>query len=98
MAIDQQAKRRKLATQLAEQSAILMNTLYTLNELTIQRDNGGPGGAAMAFDETDFTGEKGLAHVDAATVNAALAAVPQVITAFDNPNNSLKKKFEAMRP
>lgn len=97
MAIDQTAKRRKLAAQLAEQSAVLMNTLTALEALAFQRDNGGPGGTAMAFEETDFTGVAGLAHIDVATINAALAAIPAILTAFASTNNNFNKKFEAMR-
>jgi hypothetical protein len=97
MAIDQTAKRRKLAVQLTEQSAILMNTLTALEALAFQHDNGGPGGTAMTFEETDFTGVAGLAHIDVATINAVLAAVPTISTAFASPTNNFNKKFEAMR-
>ncbi len=75
-----------------------MDVLYRLNALVEMRDNGGPGGAALTFQDADFAGQAGLAHVDAATIDAALAAVPTILTAFANLTNGFKKKFEALRP
>ena len=96
MAIDQSEKRRALARQCVQTAPLLMNVLYSLDALRSQRDNGGPNGTPLVFSDVDFTGQNGLTHVDAATINAMFAAIPTLLQAFQNQNfNDL---FEAMRP
>lgn len=95
MAIDQTEKRRALARQVVQAAPALMDVLYRLDALCEMRDNGGVGGAALVFQDADFT-DNGLKHIDAATLDAALAAVPTILTAFTN--QGFKKKFEALRP
>ena len=96
MAIDQTEKRRALARELTQTSAVLMNTLYNLDALRHRRDNAGAGGTPMVFTDGDFTGQAGLTHLDTATVNACFAAIPTILTAF--VNQSFDDTFEAMRP
>jgi hypothetical protein len=96
MAIDQTEKRRAVARDAAALSPMLMDTLYRLDALRARRNNGGPGGTALAFVDTDFTGEPGLKHIDTAMINAFFAAVPTLLTAFVNQN--FDDVFEAMRP
>lgn len=96
MAVDQTEKRRALARQVVQAGPALMDVLYRLDALVEMRDNGGPGGIPLDFEDTDFTND--LKHIDAAVIDAALAAVPQILTAFANPTNGFKKKFEALRP
>lgn len=98
MAIDQTEKRRNIARQAVQLAPALMDVLYRLDALCEMRDNGGAGGAALVFQDADFAGQAGLTHVDAATLDAALAAVPTILTAFANPTNGFKKRFEALRP
>lgn len=92
MAIDTQQKRQKIARQLTEQAAFLMDTLYRLDALRRQRDQGG---SPLVFQDADFAGVSGLAHLDAATVNACFTAIPTILTAF--VNNNFDDIFEAVR-
>lgn len=96
MAIDQVEKRRTLARQCAQSAPALMNVLYSLDALRMQRESGGPNGAALVFADADFTGQTGLQHIDAATINAFFAAIPTLLNAFANQN--FNDVFEAMRP
>ena len=96
MAIDQTEKRRALVRQLAGASGLLMDILYNLDTYRRQRDSGGPGGVPMVFTDADFAGVQGLQHLDAASVNACFAAIPTLLTAFQNQN--FYNMFEAMRP
>jgi hypothetical protein len=96
MAIDQVEKRRALARQLTQTAVVLMDTLYALDALRRKRDNGAPGGTPLAFMDADFAGQAGLAHVDAAAVNACFAAIPTILTAFSVQN--FDDVFEAVRP
>ena len=96
MAIDQTEKRRALARQVVQAAPALMDVLYRLSNLSEERDNGGPSGTALVFTDADFANQTGLTHLDAATLDAALAAVPTILTAFTS--QGFKKKFEALRP
>lgn len=96
MAIDQTEKRRAIARQLTQTAVVLMDTLYALDALRKKRDNGNTGGTPLAFVDTDFTGQAGLAHVDAAAINAAFAAVPTILNAFSTQN--FDDTFELLRP
>lgn len=96
MAIDQTEKRRQLARQLTQTAVILMDTLYALDALRRKRDNGAAGGTPLVFVDADFTGQAGLAHVDAAAVNAAFTAIPVIVTAFAGQN--FDDVFEMLRP
>jgi hypothetical protein len=96
MAIDQTEKRRAIARQATQLAPSLMDVLYALDALRRKRDSGGPGGAALAFVDADFTGQTGLAHLDAATMNACFTAIPTILTAFSAQN--FDDTFEAIRP
>jgi len=96
MAIDQIEKRRAVARDAAGLAPSLMDTLYRLDALRARRNNGGPGGTALAFVDSDFTGEPGLKHLDAATINAFFNAIPTLLTAFAGQN--FDDVFEAMQP
>ena len=96
MAIDQTEKRRTIARQAASVAPQLMDVLYQIDALRARRDSGGPNGTALAFADADFSGQTGLTHLDAATINAFFAAVPTLLTAFKNQN--FDDVFEAMRP
>ena len=96
MAIDQTEKRRALARSCVQRAPALMDVLYSLDALRAQRDNGGPGGTPLVFTDADFSGQTGLTHIDAATINAFFAAIPTLLTAFKNQN--FDDVFEAMRP
>ncbi len=96
MAIDQTEKRRAIARQATQLAPNLMDVLYALDALRRKRDSGGAGGTALAFADADFAGVNGLAHLDAATINACFAAIPTILTAFANQN--FDDVFEAMRP
>lgn len=96
MAINQTEKRQTLARQATRTAPAFMNTLYELDALRRQRDSGGPGGAPLAFADSDFAGVSGLQHLDAATMDAFFAAIPTIVTAF--AANGFDKKFEALRP
>lgn len=95
MAVDQTEKRRALARQVVQNAPLLMDALYTLDALRRKRDSGGPGGTPMAFVDADFTGQSGLSHLDAATLNACFAAIPTIVAAFANQN--FDDVFEAVR-
>lgn len=86
MAIDQIEKRRGLARQMVQTAPLLMDTLYALDALRRKRDSGGAGGTPLVFTDADFTGQTGLTHLDAATINACFAAIPTILTAFANQN------------
>lgn len=96
MAIDQVEKRRALARQCVQRAPALMDVLYSLDGLRAQRDSGGPGGNPLVFADADFSGQTGLTHIDAATINAFFAAIPTLLTAFKNQD--FNDVFEAMRP
>ena len=96
MAIDQIEKRRQLARRCVQTAPLLMDTLYTLDALRSQRDNGAPGGTPLVFSDADFSGQAGLTHVDKATIDAFFAAIPTLLTAFKN--QAFDDTFEAMRP
>lgn len=96
MAINQTEKRQNLARQATRTAPMFMNVLYELDALRKQRDSGGPSGAPLAFVDADFSGVLGLAHLDAATVDAFFAVIPTILTAF--VSNNFDDKFEALRP
>ena len=96
MAIDQTEKRRNLARQIVQTAPLLMDTLYARDALRRKRDSGGSGGTALTFADADFTGQNGLAHLDAATLNACFQAIPTIMTAF--ANQGFDDAFEAVRP
>lgn len=96
MATDQTEKRRALARQLSQTAVVLMDTLYALDALRRKRDNGGAGGTPLVFVDADFIGQAGLAHVDAAAVNACFSAIPTILSAFASQN--FDDVFEAVRP
>ena len=96
MAIDQAEKRRALARQCVQTAPLLMNVLYSLDALRSQRDNGGPNGTPLVFTDPDFTGQNGLTHVDAATINAMFTAIPTLLQAFSN--QQFDNVFESLRP
>lgn len=96
MAIDQTEKRRQLARRCVQHAPMLMDTLYALDGLRAQRDNGGPGGTPLVFVDPDFANQVGLTHVDVATINAFFAAIPTLLAAFKN--QGFDDVFEAMRP
>ena len=96
MAIDQTEKRRALARQCVQTAPLLMNVLYSLDAIRSKRDNGGPNGTPLVFTDPDFTGQNGLTHVDAATMNAFFAAIPTLLQAFSN--QGFDNTFEALRP
>ena len=96
MAVDQTEKRRTLAKQCVQRAPALMDVLYSLDGLRAQRDNGGPNGTPLVFTDPDFSGQVGLTHIDAATINAFFTAIPTLLTAFKN--QGFDDVFEAMRP
>lgn len=96
MAVDQTEKRRTLARQCVQRAPALMDVLYSLDGLRAQRDNSGPNGTPLVFADSDFAGQTGLQHIDAATINAFFAAIPTLLTAF--ANQKFDDVFEAMRP
>jgi len=96
MAVDQTEKRRKVARDATGFAPQLMEALYALEALRARRDSGGPNGTPLAFVDSDFSGQSGLTHVDAATINAFFAAIPIILTAFANQN--FNDIMEAMRP
>lgn len=93
MAIDQTEKRRAIARQAIQTAPLLMDTLYALDALRRKRDQGG---TPLVFQDSDFAGVSGLAHLDAATIDAFFATIPTILTAFIN--NNFDDKFEAVRP
>lgn len=95
MAIDHTEKRRAIARQATQLAPALMDVLYALDALRRKRDSGG-GGTALAFADADFTGQAGLTHLDAATINACFAAIPTILSAFVAQN--FDDIFEAVRP
>lgn len=96
MAIDQTEKRRALARQATQLAPSLMDVLYALDALRRKRDSGGAAGAPLVFNDADFAGQQGLTHLDAATLNACLAAIPTILSAFVAQN--FDDAFEAVRP
>jgi hypothetical protein len=96
MAIDQTEKRRALARQAIQLAPALMDVLYSLDALRRKRDSGGAAGTALVFTDADFTGQTGLTHLDAATLNACMAAIPTILAAFIAQN--FDDVFEAVRP
>lgn len=96
MAIDQTAKRRALAKETTSLAPALMDVLYALDALRRKRDSGGPGGTPLVFTDADFAGQTGLTHLDVATLNACMAAIPTILSAFVAQN--FDDVFEAVRP
>lgn len=96
MAVDQTEKRRNAAKQATNLAPTLMDVLYALDAVRARRDSGGPGGTPLAFVDADFTGQPGLQHIDAATINAFFAAIPTLLAAFKN--QGFDDQFEALRP
>lgn len=70
--------------------------MYGLDALRRKRDSGGTSGAPLAFVDSDFAGQAGLTHLDAATLNACFAAIPTILAAFVSAN--FDDTFEAVRP
>jgi len=93
MAIDQTEKRRAIARQATQLAPALMDVLYALDALRRKRDMGG---SPLAFTDADFTGQAGLTHLDASTMNALFAAIPTILSAFVAQN--FDDVFEAVRP
>jgi hypothetical protein len=96
MATDQTEKRRNLARQATNLAPTLMDALYGLDALRRKRDSGGAGGTPLVFVDADFAGQAGLTHLDAATLNACMAAIPTILAAFAAQN--FDDVFEAVRP
>lgn len=96
MATDQTAKRRALALEATRLAPALMDVLYALDALRRKRDSGGANGTPLVFVDADFTGQTGLTHLDAATLNACFAAIPTILSAFASQN--FDDVFEAVRP
>lgn len=96
MAIDQIEKRRGIARQATQLAPAFMDVLYALDALRRKRDSGGAAGAPLAFVDADFTGQAGLTHLDAATLNAWFAVIPTITAAFIAQN--FDDVFEAVRP
>lgn len=96
MAIDQTQKRRAIAREATNLAPALMDVLYALDALRRKRDSGGAGGTPLAFVDADFAGQTGLTHLDAATLNACLAAIPTILSAF--VAQGFDDAFEMIRP
>ncbi len=96
MATDQTEKRRQIARQATNLAPTLMDVLYGLDALRRKRDNGGALGTPLVFVDADFIGQVGLMHLDAATINACMAAIPTILAAFASQN--FDDVFEAVRP
>lgn len=96
MATDQTKKRQGIALQATQLAPALMDVLYALDALRRKRDSGGPSGTPLVFTDADFTGQLGLTHLDAATINACFTAIPTILTAFTAQN--FDDVFEAVRP
>lgn len=86
--MDETKKRQNLARELVQSSGGFMDVLYHLNALRLRAQN-------LTFVDADFTGVAGLEHLTAARVNAALATINTVNSAFTA--NSFDDVFEAMR-
>lgn len=97
MAIDLVEKRRNLARLLVQLGPALMDVLYELDALRKKRNDADGTDTPIVFQDSDFAGIEGLAHLDAATVTAALDAIPTIVTAMSAPANRFGKKFEALR-
>ena len=96
MAIDQTQKRRAIAKEATNLAPTLMDVLYALDALRRKRDSGGTAGGALVFADADFTGQSGLQHLDAATLNACFVAIPTILAAF--ASQGFDDTFEAVRP
>ena len=96
MAIDQTEKRRALARQATQLAPALMDVLYALDGLRRKRDSGGAGGTPLVFVDADFAGQTGLTHLDAATLNTCMAAIPTILAAFSS--QGFDDAFESVRP
>lgn len=96
MAIDQTEKRRNIARQAVQLAPALMDVLYALDALRKKRNTGGPNGAALTFQDSDFAGQAGLEHLDAATIDKFFTDVPPILTSF--VNGGYDDTFEALRP
>jgi hypothetical protein len=86
--MDETEKRRRLARELANLAASLMDTLYALD--TARRK-----AANVVFADADFTGQAGLTHLSKARVDTGIAAVATVSSAF--VSNNFDDTFEALR-
>lgn len=96
MALDQTEKRRNIARQAVQLAPALMDVLYALDALRKKRNTGGPNGSALVFTDADFTGQAGLTHVDAATIDKFFTDTPAILTAF--VSGGYDDAYEALRP
>lgn len=88
MAIDQVEKRRNLARELASRLEPFMDLAYEL-EATVSHAQ------SLTFQDSDFIGQSGLQHMDAASVQAALNKITPMRTLMKN--NGVDSLFEALR-
>lgn len=70
MAINQTEKRRTLARRIVQHASGLMDVFSLLDDDLRQANKAG-----VVFADTDFADIAGLAHLDAATVTAALTSI-----------------------
>lgn len=97
MAVDLIEKRRNLVRLLVQLGPAFMDVLYELDALRKKRNDADGSDTPIVFFDSDFTGVEGLAHLDAATVTAALDVIPTVVTAVAAAGNKIGKKMEALR-
>ncbi len=71
MAIDATEKRRQMARNFITQSDLLMRAVYGLDTLATEFSSSG-----LTFQDSDFEGQPGLSHIDAAGMNNVLSNAP----------------------
>lgn len=91
MAISEVEKRRRAAREVVQHGAALMDVLYALDN-----DRKRVASGALVFVDADFEGVAGLEHLSKARIDAAVAAIATITTAFANGN--FDDIFEAIRP
>lgn len=94
MAINLVDKRRALARDMVQACPALMDVVYRLEALYKRRQKG-DNGNALTFTDTDFDGQAGLAHLDAARLESAFAIIPTIVTAL--ASNDFDDKLESVR-
>lgn len=90
MAANETEKRRRAAREVVQHGAALMDVLYALDN-----DRKRVASGALTFVDTDFENVPGLEHLTKAKIDAAVAAITTITTAFTNGN--FDDTFEAIR-
>jgi hypothetical protein len=90
MAISEVEKRRRFARDLVQHGAGFLDVLYVLDSDRKRASSG-----ALVFVDSDFEGVAGLEHLNKVRIDAAIAAISTITSAF--ASGGFDDIFEAIR-